>query len=144
MQKMSLTFKLKMVFSVQCFFFKPASWHLLLYQYRSIHFDTHISKEHSPIKSCVPCAPFILWAPAPPKVSARPWFTVTVWDWQQLLTGERLEMFYLFSRLKHLIEYISVWMNSWSHIAFRTLEQQNQKWHHNTGKFYHSWQPVFK
>ncbi len=36
---MSLTFKLKMVFSVLCFFFKPASWHLLLY--RSIHFDTH-------------------------------------------------------------------------------------------------------
>ncbi len=75
-QKMSLTFKLKMVFSVLCFFFKPAGWHLLLYQYRSIHFDAHISKEHSPIKSCVPCAPFILWAPAPPKVSARPWFRV--------------------------------------------------------------------
>ncbi len=70
---MSLTFKLKMVFSVLCFFFKPASWHLLLYQYRSIHFNTHISKQHSPIKSRVPCAPFILWAPAPPKVSARPW-----------------------------------------------------------------------
>ncbi len=50
---MSLTFKLKMVFSVLCFFFKPASWHLLLHQYRSIHFDTHISKQHSPIKSCV-------------------------------------------------------------------------------------------
>ncbi len=48
---MSLTFKLKMVFSVLCFFFKPASWHLLLYQYRSIHVDTHISKEHSPIES---------------------------------------------------------------------------------------------
>ncbi len=48
---MSLTFKLKMVFSVLCFFFKPASWHLLLYQYRSIHFDRHISKEHSPIES---------------------------------------------------------------------------------------------
>ncbi len=75
---MSLTFKLKMVFSVLCFFFKPASWHLLLYQYRSIHFDTHISKEHSPIKSCVPCAPFILWAPVPPKVSARPCVTDTV------------------------------------------------------------------
>ncbi len=50
---MSLTFNLKMVFSVMCFFFKPASWHLLLYQYRSIHFDTHISKQHSPIKSRV-------------------------------------------------------------------------------------------
>ncbi len=62
-----------MIFSVLCFFLKPASWHLLLYQYRSIHFDTHISKQHSPIKSRVPCAPFILWAPAPPKVSARPW-----------------------------------------------------------------------
>ncbi len=61
-----------MVFSVLCFFFKPASWHLLLYQYRSIHFDAHISKKHSAIKSRVPCAPFILWAPAPPKVSARP------------------------------------------------------------------------
>ncbi len=48
---MSLTFKLKMVFSVLGFFFKPASWHLLLYQYRSIHVDTHISKEHSPIES---------------------------------------------------------------------------------------------
>ncbi len=71
-KKMSLTFKLKMVFSVLCFFFKPASWHLLLYQYRSIHFNAHIIKEHSPIKSRVPCAPFILWAPAPPKVSARP------------------------------------------------------------------------
>ncbi len=44
---MYLTFELKMIFSVPCFFFKPASWHLLLYQYRSIHFDTHISKEHS-------------------------------------------------------------------------------------------------
>ncbi len=31
-----------MVFSVRCYFFKPASWHLLLYQYRSIHFDTHM------------------------------------------------------------------------------------------------------
>ncbi len=48
---MSLTFKLKMVFSVLCFFFKPASWHLLLYQYRSIHFDTHISKQHSLLKA---------------------------------------------------------------------------------------------
>ncbi len=48
---MSLTFKLKMVFSVLCFFFKPASWHLLLYQYRSIHSNTHISKQHSHIKS---------------------------------------------------------------------------------------------
>ncbi len=67
-----------MVFSVLCFFFKPASWHLLLYQYRSIHFHTHISKEHSPIKSRVPCAPFILWAPAPPKVSARPCLKVLV------------------------------------------------------------------
>ncbi len=56
---MSLTFKLKMVFSVLCFFFNPASWHLLLYQYRSIHFDAHISKQHSPIKSRAPCAPFI-------------------------------------------------------------------------------------
>ncbi len=85
---MSLTFKLKMVFSVLCFFFKPASWHLLLYQYRSIHFNTHISKEHSPIKSHVPCAPFILWAPAPPKVSARPWIrayktTITVHGWMK-------------------------------------------------------------
>ncbi len=62
----SLTIKLKMVFSVLCFFFKTVSWHLLLYQFR------YISKEHSPIKSHVPCAPFILWAPAPPKVSARP------------------------------------------------------------------------
>ncbi len=69
---MSLTYKLKMVFSVLCFFFKPASWHLLLYQYRSIHFDTHISKQHSPIKSPPSFAPFILWAPAPPKISARP------------------------------------------------------------------------
>ncbi len=50
---MSLTCKLKIIFSVLCFFFKPASWHLLLYQYRSIHFDTHISKQHSPIKSRV-------------------------------------------------------------------------------------------
>ncbi len=33
----------------------------------------------------------------------------SVWDWQQLLTGERLERFYLFSRLKHLLEYISVY-----------------------------------
>ncbi len=70
---MSLTFKLKMVLSVLCFFFKPASWHLLLYQYRSIHFDSHISKRHSLIKSRVPHAPFILWAPALPKVSVKPW-----------------------------------------------------------------------
>ncbi len=69
-----------MVFSVLCFFFKPASWHLLLYQYRSIHFDAHISKQHSPIKSRVPCAPFILWAPAPPKVSARPWTLYLYWS----------------------------------------------------------------
>ncbi len=36
---MSLTFKLKMVFSVLSFFFKPASWHVLLYQeaFISIH-----------------------------------------------------------------------------------------------------------
>ncbi len=62
---MSLTFKLKMVFSV-LFFFKPASWHLLLYQYRSIHFDTHISKQHSPIKSCSMC-PFYTLSTCPSK-----------------------------------------------------------------------------
>jgi len=28
--------------------------------------------------------------------------------------------------------------------AFRILERQNQKWCHNTGRFHHSWQPVFK
>ncbi len=39
------------------------------------------------------------------------------------LTGERLEMFYLFSRLKHLLEYISVY--EWTAevtTAFRTLD----------------------
>ncbi len=71
-KKKSLTFKLKIVFSVLCFFFEPVPCYLLLYSYRNINFDTHISKEHSPNKSRVPCAPFILWAPAPPKVSARP------------------------------------------------------------------------
>ncbi len=41
----------------------------------------------------------------------------SVWDWQQLFTDERLDVFYLFSWLKHLLEYISVYiyMNSWSH-----------------------------
>ncbi len=69
----------------------------------------------------------------------------SVWDWQQLFTGERLEMFYLFSRLKHLHEYIYVY--EWTAevtTAFRTLERQNKKWRHNTGKFYHSWQSIFK
>ncbi len=50
-------------------------------------------------------------------------FTVTVWDWQHLLTGERLERFYLFRRLKHLLDYISVY--EWTAevtTAFRTLE----------------------
>ncbi len=62
---MSLTFKLKMVFSVLCFFFKPASWHLLLYQYRSIHFDAHISKKHSPIKSRVFHVPLLYFEHLP-------------------------------------------------------------------------------
>ncbi len=49
-----------------------------------------------------------------------------------MLTGERLERFYLFSRLKHLLEYISV-MNE-------QLKSQPHSGHecHNTGKFYHS------
>ncbi len=38
---MYLTLKLQMVFSVLCFFFKPASWHLLLHQEASI--SIHIS-----------------------------------------------------------------------------------------------------
>ncbi len=61
------------------------------------------------------------------------------------VTGERLDKFYLFSRLKHLLEYISVY--EWTAgvtTAFRTRERQNLKWRHNTGKFYHSWQTVFK
>ncbi len=56
-------------------------------------------------------------------------FTGAVWDWQQLRTGERLERFNLFSRLKHLLEYISVY--EWTAevtATFGTREQQNQKW----------------
>ncbi len=54
-------------------------------------------------------------------------------------------MFYLFRRLKYLLEYISVY--EWTAevtTAFRTLDRQNKKWRHYTGKFYHSWQLVFK
>ncbi len=64
-----------------------------------------------------------------PSIEIMAAFTVIVWDWQQLLTGERLERFYLFSRLKHLLEYIYVY--EWTAeviTAFRTLEWQNQKW----------------
>ncbi len=68
-------------------------------------------------------------------------FTVTVWDWQQLLTGDRLEMIYLFSRLKHLLEYKCYERTADVTAAFRTLERQNQKWRHNTGKFYQSTSP---
>ncbi len=72
-------------------------------------------------------------------------FTVLFGDWQQLLTGERLDRFYLFGRLKHLLEYKSVY--EWTAevtTTSRTRERQNKKWHHNTGKFYHSWKCIFK
>ncbi len=104
-----------MVFSVLCFFFKPASWHLLLYQYRSIYFDTPISKQHNPIKSCVPCAPFIFWAPAPPKVSARPCkpkhikaFNVNFYSWNFIHTS----LMELYSR--------QFW-SSWNHVLLRLV-----------------------
>ncbi len=48
--KYYLTFKLKTF--LFCFFFKTASWHLLLYQYRSIRINTHISKECVTIHCC--------------------------------------------------------------------------------------------
>ncbi len=48
--KYYLTFKLKTF--LFCFFFKTASWHLLLNQYRSIRINTHISKECVTIHCC--------------------------------------------------------------------------------------------
>ncbi len=122
-----------MVFSVLCFFFKPASWHLLLYQYRSIHFDAHISKEHSPIKSRVPCAPFRLWAPAPPKVSARPCSSVQdtwkpAWSllkntWRILWSDEtKIELFGLNSkryvwRKPGTAHHLSIQSQQWSMVV---------------------------
>ncbi len=43
-------------------------------------------------------------------------------------------------QIKTLLEYISVY--EWTAevtTAFKTRERQNQKWRHNTGKFYHCW-----
>ena len=53
-------------------FFSKLSQHLPSYQYRGICIDR---KEYVALYyyTDVPCAPFMLWAPAPPKVSARPW-----------------------------------------------------------------------
>ncbi len=51
---MSLTFKLKMVFSVLCYFFKLCVMAFAAVSIQNTHFDTYISKEHSPIKSHVP------------------------------------------------------------------------------------------
>ncbi len=56
-------------------------------------------------------------------------FTVTVWDWQQLLTGERLEMFYLFIQQIKTSAWIHIciWMNSWSHICIQDTRATESK-----------------
>ncbi len=93
----------------------------------------------------VPCAPFILWAPAPPKVSARPWcsvnhfcvvFEVCVWIIVRL-EDPNMAHYKIYNRVSHLlIFYLLVFdrihdamcLNKMSRTSSRNIGPQHQKY----------------
>ncbi len=77
---MSLTFKLKKVFSVFLFQTCVMAFAAVSIQKHAFRY-TYQQRAQSYQKQCYLC-PFILWAPAPLKVPARPWRRRTSWGEQ--------------------------------------------------------------